>query len=82
MLVLDPIEDDGKREHGGEAACGLLVASGDGAPFFQPPPQPLDAVAVLVDPWWSSDRRFVPQRRDYRTGARPTQMRSRKAWLV
>ena len=47
-------------------ADSLLVACGDRAPFFQPGPQPLDLVAVRVDPGRTGQRFLVPAGRDHR----------------
>src|SRR4051795_220969 len=41
----------------------------NGAPFFQPCPEVLDAVAIDVDPVWTGNRRIRPLRRDRGPGA-------------
>ena len=33
--------------------------SGNGAPLFQPRPEPLDHIAVVLSPVWAGDRRLV-----------------------
>ena len=43
---------------------GLLVAGGDGPPLLEPGPEPLDQVAVVVDPLRAGDGRLVALRRD------------------
>src|SRR3954468_14162195 len=40
------------------------MAGCDGTPFLQASPEPLDQVAVVVDPVWASDRGIVALRRD------------------
>src|SRR4051812_6930237 len=48
--LLEPIGSSGEAENAEERARGLFVACGDGAPFFQPYPEVLDEMAVVVDP--------------------------------
>src|ERR671916_1850860 len=90
--LLDPIHGGGHAEHAHEGARGLLVAGGDGAPLFEPCPETLDPIAVVVDPGWAGD--VMGRRRDGQAtsaslrlagvaGRAPRlQMRSREAWLA
>ena len=43
---------------------GLVVASGNRAPFLQPGPEVLDEMAVVVDPLWAGHRRIGAPGRD------------------
>src|SRR3712207_2092989 len=67
--LLDPIHGGGHAEHAHEGARGLLVAGGDGAPLFEPCPETLDPIAVVVDPGWAGDGRLVALGRDRGAGA-------------
>src|SRR3712207_3200265 len=67
--LLDPVHGGGHAEHAHEGARGLLVAGGDGAPLFEPCPETLDPIAVVVNPGRAGDIRFVAPGRDRRAGA-------------
>src|SRR3712207_8560114 len=47
--LLDPVHGGGHAEHAHEGARGLLVAGGDGAPLFEPCPETLEPIAVVVE---------------------------------
>src|SRR5215213_3338452 len=86
VWLLDPVHRGGHAEHPHEGARRFLVAGGDSAPLFEPRPETLDPIAVVVDPWGTGDVGFVALGRDRRAGAKVPdprfQMRSRKAWLA
>ena len=69
MSSLEPIEGGCEEEDAYEADGGLLVAGGDGAPLFEPGPEALDLIAVVVDPIRAGHGRFVALRRDRRPSA-------------
>src|SRR4051795_1162465 len=50
VLGLEPIESGREAEDAHEGAGRLLIAGGNGAPLFQPRPEPLHVVAIVVDP--------------------------------
>ncbi len=59
LLSLDPVESGGETEHAHEGSGGLLIARCNGSPLFEPGPEPLDDVAVVVDPGRTGYRRFI-----------------------
>ena len=59
----------GQAEDAHEGAGRLLIAGGNGAPLFQPRPEPLHVVAIVVDPLRAGYRSFVLFGRDRRTRA-------------
>src|SRR4051794_20119410 len=69
VWLLDPVHGGGHAEHAHEGAGGLLVAGGDGAPLLEPRPETFDPIAVVIDPWRTSDIRLVVLGRDRGTGA-------------
>jgi hypothetical protein len=48
-----------------------FVARSDGSPFLEPGPEPLDLVAVVVDPLWTSHGCLVALGRDRRPRTHP-----------
>src|SRR4051794_3931372 len=58
------IEGGGEAEDAAEAGGGFLVARRDGPPLLQPRPEPLDDVAVGVNPVRAADRCLVALGRD------------------
>src|SRR4051795_1025891 len=69
VLGLEPIESGGEAEDAHEGAGRLLIAGGNGAPLFQPRPEPLHVVAIVVDPLRAGDLVLVALGRDRRTRA-------------
>src|SRR4051794_2821840 len=67
LLGLEPVESGGKAEDAHEAGGRLLVAGRNRAPLFQPRPEPLHVVAIVVDPLRTGYRGFVLLGRDRRT---------------
>src|SRR3954468_14291715 len=65
-LLLEPIGSGGEAENAEERTRGLFVACGDGAPFFQPCPEVLDEMAVVVDPLRAGNGRVGTPGRDGR----------------
>lgn len=63
-MSLEPIERCSEAEDTGEADGGVLVARGDGAPLLEARPEPLDDVAVVVDPIRTSELLLVALGRD------------------
>src|SRR3954451_12868277 len=81
MWLLDPVHRGGDAEHTHEGAGGLFVAGGDSAPFFEPRPETLYPIAVVINPRRTGDVGFVALGRI--AGWDPRfQIRSRKAWLA
>ena len=68
-MALEPIGYGGGAEDAEEGSSGLLVAGGDGAPFFQARPEVLDEVAVGIGPGWAGHRCIGALGRD--RGPRP-----------
>src|SRR3954454_18217521 len=69
LLGLEPIESGREAEDAHEGAGRLLIAGRNGAPLFQPRPEPLHVVAIVVDPLRAGHRSFVLFGRDRRTRA-------------
>src|SRR3954465_894146 len=69
LLGLEPIESGREAEDAHEGAGRLLIAGGNGAPLFQPRPEPLHVAAIVVDPLRAGHRSFVLFGRDRRTRA-------------
>src|SRR3954453_15135132 len=69
VLGLEPIESGRKAEDTHEGAGRLLIAGGNGAPLFQPRPEPLDVVAIGVDPLRAGDLFLVALGGDRRASA-------------
>src|SRR3954467_7751952 len=67
LLALEPVESGGEAEDAHEAGGGLLIAGRNRPPFFQPRPEPLHVVAIVVDPLRTGHRGFVLLGRDRRT---------------
>ena len=67
LLWLEPIESGREVEDAHEGRGGLLVAGGHGTPLLQPGPQPLDDIAVVVNPVRAGHRCLVALGRDRRT---------------
>jgi len=53
LLALDPVESSGEAKYAQEGSGGLLVARCNRSPLFEPGPEPLDDIAVVVDPVWT-----------------------------
>jgi hypothetical protein len=53
LLALDPFESSGEAKYAEEGSGGLLVARCNRSPLFEPGPEPLDDIAVVVDPVWT-----------------------------
>src|SRR5215211_145443 len=70
VWLLDPVHRGGHAEHPHGGARRFLVAGGDSAPLFEPRPETLDPIAVVVDPWGTGDVGFVALGRDRRAGAK------------
>src|ERR1700712_1630750 len=64
LLAFDPVDSCSQAEDAHEGVGGLFVAGGDGAPFLEPGPEPLDLVAMGVDPVWAGYGRLVLLGRD------------------
>src|SRR3954454_11665884 len=69
LLGLEPIESGREAEDAHEGAGRLLIAGGNGAPLFQPRPEPLHVVAIVVDPLRAGDLVLVALGRDRRSRA-------------
>src|SRR4051795_13220933 len=69
LLGLEPIESGREAEDAHEGAGRLLIAGGNGAPLFQPRPEPLDVVAIGVDPLRAGDLFLVALGGDRRASA-------------
>src|SRR4051812_1487660 len=69
LLGLEPIESGSEAEDAHEAGGGLLVAGRDGAPLLEPCPEPLDLVAIVINPVRASDWCLVVFGRNSRTCA-------------
>src|SRR4051794_26695101 len=67
LLGLEPVESGGKAEDAHEAGGCLLIAGRHRPPLFQPRPEPLHVVAIVVDPRRTGHRGFVLLGRDRRT---------------
>ncbi|ANY82390.1 hypothetical protein BB934_29225 (plasmid) [Microvirga ossetica] len=66
LLALEPVDCCGEAEHAHEGSCGLLVAGCNGSPLFEPGPEPLDDIAVVIDPVRTGHRRLIGLSRDRR----------------
>ena len=69
LLTFDPIDGGRHAEVAHEGVGCLLVACRDGVPFLKPGPEPLDLVAVRVDPIRADHGRLVLLGRDRRPRA-------------
>src|SRR3954469_3002074 len=68
-LELFNLSEGGREaEDAHEGAGRLLIAGGNGAPLFQPRPEPLHVVAIVVDPLRTGDLFLVALGRDGRAG--------------
>src|SRR5829696_7701744 len=66
LLVLEPVDCRGEAEHAHEGRGSLLVARCNSPPLFQSGPEPLDDIAVGIDPVRTGDRRLIGLGRDRR----------------
>src|ERR1700712_1401923 len=64
-----PIHAGGDAENAHERACGFLITCCDGPPFFELGPEPLDLIAVGVDPVGTGDRRLIAPGWDHGPGS-------------
>src|SRR6185312_10545466 len=62
--LFEPIGSSGEAENAEESPRGLFVACGEGTPFFQPCPEVLDEMAVVVYPLRAGDGRVGTSGRD------------------
>jgi hypothetical protein len=69
VLAPDPIDSSCETKHTHEGACGLLIAGCNSPPLFEPGPEALDDIAVVVDPVGAGDRCLMALRRDRRSGS-------------
>src|SRR4051812_11775216 len=70
MWLLDPVHRGGDAEHTHEGVGGLFVAGGDSAPFFEPRPEALYPIAVVINPRRTGDVGFVALGRDRGVGSK------------
>src|SRR5215204_1278538 len=68
-LVLEPVESGGEAEYAHEGRGRLLVAGRNSPPLLQPGPEPLDNIAIVVDPVRTGERCFIGLGRDRRSGS-------------
>jgi hypothetical protein len=64
VRLLDPVHGGGHAEHTHEAAGGFLISRCDRPPLFEPGPETLDAVSIVVDPRRTGHRRLIALGRD------------------
>src|SRR3954470_23600071 len=64
LLGLEPVEGGREAEDAHEGLGRLFIAGRNRAPLLEPRPEPLDLVAIGVDPVRTGYRGLVPLRRD------------------
>jgi hypothetical protein len=69
LLVLKPVESSGEAEYAHEGRGRLLVACRNSPPLLQPGPEPLDDIAIIVDPVRTGEQCFIGLGRDRRSGS-------------